>query len=126
MTPRDGGTSLPPAPDCLPGTHGLAKRYAEQIRLCLDAPGWSAAQRRHLRDKYRKWILRAEGRDAYFEQYGTFPRFEGTAPPTVTDLVVARWRKRFPRTPAERKARTLPRAKHLAIRKAERLEDQND
>lgn len=127
MTPKyGGGPDLPPAPDCLPGSHGEANRYAARIKQALDTPGWSVAQRRHLRDKYRKWLLRAEGRDPYFEQYGTFPRFDGTAPPTSTDLVVARWRKRFPRSKQERRLRTLPKNKHLAIRKAERAEDSKD
>lgn len=120
MTPKHGGPALPPAPDCLPGSHGDANRYALLVLQALDRPGWSARQRVRLRDLYRKWILRAEGRDPQFEQYGTFPRFEGTAPPTTTDLVIARWRKRHPVPPAERKRREIPTHKHLARRRRDR------
>lgn len=113
VTPKYGGPDLDPAPDCLPGAHGEAKRYLTKLLAALDQPGWSKSQRIRLHDRYRKWLLRAEGRDPHFERYGTFPRFPGTAPPTVVDLIVARRRKRFPKTPEQRKAERLPRTKRL-------------
>ncbi len=120
VIPKHGGPGIPDAPDCLPAAHGEANRYAQVLLAALDHPGWSARQRIRLRAQYRKWILRAEGRDPQFEEFGTFPRFQGTPPPTATDLVIARWRKRNPRTPAERKRREIPTHKYLAIRRRDR------
>lgn len=120
MIPKHGGAPLPPSPDCLPRAHADANRYASAIQHALDQPGWSPKQRTRLRDLYRKWILRAEGRDPYFERYGTFPRPEGAPPPTTTDLIVARWRRRHPRPKEDRKSRELPRKKYLLMRRRER------
>lgn len=108
MIPKYGGTPLPDAPDCLAADHGKALAYVGLLAAALNQSGWSAHQRDRIRAKYRKWLLCAEGRDPYFEQWGTFPRMEGMTPPTATDLVVAGWRRRFPRTPEERKRRVVP------------------
>lgn len=108
MTPKYGGNPLAPAPDCLQGEHLKAVEYVRVLEAALEQPGWSQTQRQRIRTKYRKWLLCAEGRDPYFEQFGTFARFEGSPPPTSVDLVVARWRKRFPRTKEERRRRQMP------------------
>ncbi len=110
MIPKRGGAALDPAPDCLPGEHHKALRYLKAIETALGQHGWTARQRIRLRSQFRKWILRAEGRDPYFEKYGTFPRPEGAPPPTGIDLVVAAWRRRVgPTLTAEdRKRRSMP------------------
>jgi hypothetical protein len=97
MLPKFGGEPLPPSPDCLPADHVTARAYLAVLERALARSGWSASQKIRIKDRYRKWLLRAEGRDPQYEQYGTFPRSLGTSRPTSVDLVVARWRRRFPR-----------------------------
>lgn len=111
MTPKYGGDPLPRAPLCLPGQHKKANEYAALLADALRQSGWSRTQRTRLRDRYRVWVWRAEGRDGYFEQYGTFARQEGAPPPTPLDLVVQEWRAKARArgvTSAEMKRRRFP------------------
>lgn len=107
MIPKYGGEPLPRSPLCLPADHKSAQLYVSTIATALDANGWSRTQRVYLRALYRKWLLRAEGRDSYFERYGTFSRPEGAAPPTTVDLIVARWKRMAPPETSGEKARRL-------------------
>ena len=107
MIPERGGEPLPPAPVCLPRDYRSASLYLAQIDKALEQPGWSARQRKILYDLHRKWVLRAEGRDEHFEQWGTFPpRYPGSPPPDARDAIVARWQKarRMGMTKEERRA----------------------
>ena len=109
MKPKWGGDPLPEAPDCLAGERYKAQQYLVVLEQALDRPGWSSAQRKRIRDLYRKWLFRAEGRDSEFNRNGTFGRPPGSDPPTSTDLTVMKWRKLSPQTPEERRLRTFPR-----------------
>lgn len=96
------------SPVCLPGEHAMARAYVAEIELALGQAGWSPSQRGRLRALRMKWMWRAEGRDEQFEQYGTFFRPPGTAPPTVTDVTVEKWRRRGLVSQEERKRRRVP------------------
>lgn len=111
MIPRKGGKPLDPAPICLGGDHRAAQTHARKIAAALEQSGWSPGQRYVLRESYRKWLLRAEGRDSYFEKYGTFHRFEGNPPPTTVDLIVERWRRAAPKETKEARAWRLSKGK---------------
>lgn len=113
MTPKYGGDPLPLAPDCLPGDTRTAALYLAMLTQALTQPGWSRVQRRMIRDKARRWMIRSEGRDEHFQAHGTFP--PGMVP-GYTDLVVARWRKLYPRSKAERKKRTVPKRRFYLVK----------
>jgi len=107
MIPERGGEPLPPAPICLPRDYRSVSLYLVQIRKALEGHGWSRRQRKILRALHRKWMLRAEGRDEHFEQWGTFPpRYPGSRPPDAQDVIIARWQKarRMALTKEERQA----------------------
>jgi hypothetical protein len=107
VVPERGGEPLPPAPICLPRDYRSADLYIVQIRKALEGHGWSKRQRAILRNLFRTWTMRAEGRDPHFEQWGSFPpRWPGSPPPDARDVVIARWQKahRMAMTNEERKA----------------------
>ena len=108
MVPKHGGTPLPLSPICLPREHGKAEAFVAEIQAALERPGWSGSQRRRLRELYRLWLFRAEGRDPQFEAYGSFHRPPGTAPPTATDVIVAKWRRLAPHDADTRRRRRVP------------------
>ena len=93
MQPKRGGPPLPPPPLCLPGEHAKALAYVAALEQALTHHGRSQSQRAYIRTRLRHWLLRSEGRDAYFEKFGTFTRWFGSPPPTPQDMVVAHWRR---------------------------------
>lgn len=113
MIPAKGGEPLPPSPVCLPRDYEKASLYLHEIIKALDRPGWSKRQRVILRDLFRKWAMRAEGRDEHFEVWGTFPPRPGGEPPTVQDQILATWKKlsRLSRSPEERQQERDARAR---------------
>ena len=108
MTPKYGGSPLPASPICLPGEHHKAEAYVILVGEAMKQAGWSSTQRRRLRDLVRLWTWRAEGRDPQFEQYGSFGRRPGSAPPTALDATVEAWRRLAPQSPEGKQARRMP------------------
>lgn len=108
MIPKKGGSPLLPSPICLPREHHKAAAYVIDIEEALKHGGWTGSQRGRLRGLLRLWKFRAEGRDTQFEQYGTFGRKPGSAPPTGTDAVVEAWRRLIPHDKATMARRKVP------------------
>lgn len=104
MFPKFGGKPLPWPPIVAPGYSGdiakLAAEYVKELDAELDAavdegyPKWSGSQRQYIRQLRAKWIVRAQGMDAHYKKFGTFPRPFNGDPPTIRDMVVERWRRR--------------------------------
>jgi hypothetical protein len=130
VIPKKGGEPLPPAPICLPKDHKAARLYAQVLKKALEQTGWSAGQRAVLYRQYRKWLIRGDGRDEFFEEFGTFRRFPGTAPPTTIDLVVERWRraawKPGQRLKPKRYSREVEQARRLRDRERIRILRRHD
>lgn len=124
MTPKKGGTPLPPSPICLPREHAKAAAYVCAIEEALTRAGWSSGQRGRLRAQLRLWKYRAEGRDPQFERYGSFGRKPGTAPPTSVDATVEAWRRIAPQDAEGRKRRKVPWTSRDAARERARFRSQ--
>jgi hypothetical protein len=108
MVPKKGGSPLPPSPICLPREHHKAAAYVLEIQEALKRAGWTGGQRGRLRSLLRLWEYRAEGRDPQFEQYGSFGRRPGSAPPTGVDATVEAWRRLIPHDRETMRRRKVP------------------